>query len=121
MSGSLRKELAPLGVSVTIVEPGAFRTDFVGRSLTQSAEAIADYAEIAGRRRKENDTAHGTQQGDPAKAARAIIDAVEAPEPPLLLLLGTDALDIFVRVSDGQRSKLEKWRDLSAGTDYVAT
>lgn len=82
MSGSLRKELAPLGIAVMVVEPGAFRTDFAGRSLTQSAATIADYAETAGRRRKERDSAHGTQPGDPAKAAQAIITAVTAPSPP---------------------------------------
>ena len=92
MSGSLRKELAPLGISVTVVEPGAFRTDFAGRSLQQSATVIADYAETAGKRRKEVDTAHGTQPGDPARAAQAIITAVEADEPPALLMLGPDAL-----------------------------
>ena len=117
MSGSLRGELAPLGISVTIVEPGAFRTDFAGRSLTQAAEPIADYAETAGKRRKENDTAHGTQPGDPAKAAQAIITAVETPDPPALLLLGTDALGAFTAVLDAQRAELEKWRELSAGTD----
>src|SRR5918912_3028218 len=69
MSSSLRKELDPLGITVMVVEPGGFRTDFAGRSLTQSAEAIADYAETAGKRRKEHDTAHGTQPGDPARAA----------------------------------------------------
>ena len=85
MSGSLRKELAPLGIAVDVVEPGGFRTDFAGRSLQQSATSIADYAETAGKRRKENDTAHGTQPGDPVRAARAIITAVEAAEPPALL------------------------------------
>lgn len=83
MSGSLRGELAPLGISVTIVEPGAFRTDFAGRSLVQSATVIDDYAATAGRRRKENDTMHGNQPGDPAKAGDAIIAAVESPSPRL--------------------------------------
>ena len=83
MSGALHGELAPLGISVTVVEPGAFRTDFAGRSLPQSATAIDDYADTAGRRRKENDTMHGSQAGDPVKAAAAIIAAVEANEPPL--------------------------------------
>ena len=64
------------------MEPGAFRTDFAGRSLTQSVRTIADYADTAGKRRKEYDSAHGTQAGDPARAANAIIAAVEADVPP---------------------------------------
>jgi hypothetical protein len=82
MSGALYGELKPLGISVTVVEPGAFRTDFAGRSLTQSSTVIDDYAETAGKRRKEHDTAHGSQPGDPAKAAKAIIAAAESAEPP---------------------------------------
>jgi NAD(P)-dependent dehydrogenase (short-subunit alcohol dehydrogenase family) len=97
MSGSLRKELAPLGISVTAVEPGAFRTDFAGRSLSQSATVIGDYAGTAGKRRKEHDRVHGTQQGDPARAAQALITAVESSDPPGLLLLGQDALDAYAR------------------------
>ena len=88
MSGSLRKELGPLGITVTAVEPGAFRTDFSGRSLSQSGTVIDDYADTAGKRRKEHDTAHGTQQGDPAKAAQALIAVVESSDRPGLLLLG---------------------------------
>ncbi|GAA1307610.1 short-chain dehydrogenase/reductase [Planotetraspora silvatica] len=117
MTGSLRKELAPLGITALAVEPGAFRTDFAGRSLTQSAEAIADYAETAGRRRKENDTVHGTQPGDPAKAAQAIIIAVRSPEPPALLLLGADAVDTFRGVLDADRASVDAWAHVSAGTD----
>jgi NAD(P)-dependent dehydrogenase (short-subunit alcohol dehydrogenase family) len=76
MTSALRKELHPLGITAMAVEPGAFRTDFAGRSLPQSAEAIADYAETAGKRRKENDTAHGTQAGDPARAAAALVEDI---------------------------------------------
>ena len=117
MSGSLRKELAPLGISVTVVEPGAFRTDFAGRSLQQSATVIADYAETAGKRRKEVDTAHGTQPGDPARAARAIIAAVEAAEPPALLVLGPDALRGIRGVLDAQLAELDDWEATSLSTD----
>jgi NAD(P)-dependent dehydrogenase (short-subunit alcohol dehydrogenase family) len=118
LSGSLRKELAPLGISVTAVEPGAFRTDFSGRSLAQSATVIADYAGTAGRRRKEHDTVHGTQPGDPAKAARAIITAVESAEPPALLLLGQDALDTYRATADAQLREVRAWEKVSAATGF---
>ncbi|MDQ1588363.1 MAG: hypothetical protein QOJ77_1528 [Microbacteriaceae bacterium] len=120
ITGSLRKELQPLGITAMSVEPGGFRTDFAGRSLTQSAEAIADYAETAGKRRKEHDTAHGTQPGDPAKAAQAIITVVTSPDAPELLLLGTDALAAIGGVLDGQRAEIDAWRGLSASTDLDA-
>ena len=119
LSGSLRKELAPLGISVTAVEPGAFRTDFSGRSLAQSAAAIADYAGTAGKRRKEHDTVHGTQPGDPAKAAQAIVAAVESAEPPALLLLGQDALDTYHQVTEAQLAEVRAWEQLSAATGFA--
>ncbi len=120
MSASLRKEVGPLGITVTVVEPGGFRTDFAGRSLQQSRDTIADYADTAGRRRKEHDTAHGTQPGDPARAAQAIITAVEASEPPFLLLLGKDAVQGFQAVIDAQHNELEAWEELSLTTDFPA-
>jgi NAD(P)-dependent dehydrogenase (short-subunit alcohol dehydrogenase family) len=119
MSGSLRTELQPLGITVTAVEPGGFRTDFAGRSLTQSSTVIDDYAGTAGKRRKEHDTVHGTQPGDPAKAAQALITAVRSGHPPALLLLGTDAVTAFTGVLDAQRAELETWRQLSVSTDFV--
>jgi NAD(P)-dependent dehydrogenase (short-subunit alcohol dehydrogenase family) len=117
LSGSLRTELAPLGISVTVVEPGAFRTEFAGRSLQQSATVIDDYAQTAGKRRKDNDTAHGTQPGDPARAARAIITAVEADQPPALLMLGPDALGAIRTVFDAQLAELRAWEETSLSTD----
>ncbi|TWD82588.1 short-subunit dehydrogenase [Kribbella amoyensis] len=118
MSGSLRKEVEPLGLTVTVVEPGGFRTDFAGRSLTQSAEALADYAATAGPRRKENDTVHGTQPGDPAKAAAAIITAVESGELPAFLLLGSDALGAVTGVLEAERAEIDRWSKLTLSTDY---
>src|SRR5690348_1592828 len=118
VSGSLRGELAPLGISVTVVEPGAFRTDFAGRSLTQSSTVIDDYASTAGQRRKENDTMDGNQAGDPAKAGAAILAAVESDEPPGFLLLGPDALATYRHVADGRAAEIAKWEQLSAGTNF---
>jgi NAD(P)-dependent dehydrogenase (short-subunit alcohol dehydrogenase family) len=118
LSGSLRKELAPLGIAVVAVEPGGFRTDFAGRSLQQSATVIDDYAETAGKRRKENDTAHGTQPGDPVRAAKAILTAVEADQPPALLMLGTDALGAIHAVIDAQLAELAAWEKTGRSTDF---
>ncbi|MEW1810273.1 oxidoreductase [Pseudarthrobacter phenanthrenivorans] len=119
MSGSLRNELKPLGINVTAIEPGGFRTDFAGRSLTQSTTVIGDYADTAGKRRKEVDTAHGTQPGDPDKAARAIMAVVDSPNPPGLLVLGTDAFSAFGKVAEAQRAELDQWQELSTSTDIT--
>jgi NAD(P)-dependent dehydrogenase (short-subunit alcohol dehydrogenase family) len=120
MSGALYGELKPLGISVTVVEPGAFRTDFAGRSLTQSSTVIDDYAETAGKRRKEHDTAHGTQPGDPAKAAKAIIAAAESAEPPAFLLLGNDALSTYRRLAAARLDTIQTWEHLTTSTDIDA-
>jgi NAD(P)-dependent dehydrogenase (short-subunit alcohol dehydrogenase family) len=117
MSGALHGELRPLGISVTVFEPGAFRTDFAGRSLTQSSTVIDDYAETAGKRRKEHDTMHGTQPGDPAKAAKAIVAAVESDEPPAFLLLGNDALNTYRRLAAARLDTIQAWEHLTTITD----
>jgi NAD(P)-dependent dehydrogenase (short-subunit alcohol dehydrogenase family) len=117
MTSSLRKEVAPLGITAMAVEPGGFRTDFAGRSLAGSAVTIDDYDETVGPRRKANDRVHGTQPGDPAKLAAAIIEAVASPEPPAMLVLGNDAFANYGQVLDAQRAELEKWRALSVSTD----
>lgn len=120
MSDALRKEVAPLGIRVTIVEPGAFKTDFAGRSLHQAATNIADYASTAGPRRKENDKTHGTQPGDPERAARALVELVRAETLPARLLLGSDALKIVSAELDAQVREIEIWKAVSAGTDFPA-
>jgi NAD(P)-dependent dehydrogenase (short-subunit alcohol dehydrogenase family) len=118
LSGALHGELQPLGISVIVVEPGAFRTDFAGRSLVESPTRIDDYAGTAGQRRKENDTMNGTQTGDPAKAGAAIIAAVEASDPPAFLLLGPDALAAYRYIADRRAAGIAAWEDLTAGTNF---
>jgi NAD(P)-dependent dehydrogenase (short-subunit alcohol dehydrogenase family) len=117
---SLRKEVEPLGITAMVVEPGGFRTDFAGRSLTQAAVPIADYADTAGKRRKEFDTGHGRQPGDPAKAASALIQAVESDNPPYMLLLGNDTSDGFRAALDALRAEADAWEPLSRSTDFDA-
>jgi len=119
LSGSLRKEVEPLGLRVVVVEPGAFRTDFSGRSITESATVIDDYAETAGKRRKQFDTTHGTQPGDPAKAAEALITAVTSDQPPAFLLLGNDAVHAVTAVLEDLQAEIERWRELSTSTDLT--
>ena len=118
LSDTLRNEVAPLGIKVLVVEPGAFRTDFVGRSLHGSSIVIEDYAETVGPRRKGNDTTSGKQPGDPAKAANLLVDLVQRGDIPDHLLLGSDAYTWAHRVIEDEISKMQKWKDVSASTDF---
>lgn len=118
MSDALRKEVAPLGIRVVVVEPGAFRTDFAGRSLTGTPFEILDYKETAGERRKENDHTHGTQPGDPQKAAQVLINIAERKVIPFRLLLGTDAIQLIRSELENQIKELEDWKEVSVSTDF---
>ena len=118
LSDGLRAETAPLGIKVMVVEPGAFRTDFAGRSLTQSRTVIEDYEETSGARRIGRDTTHGTQPGDPDKAAEMIIQAVEADNTPFRLLLGTDAVAFADQEMKVRAEEYAKWKEFSCRSDY---
>ncbi|WP_037157764.1 oxidoreductase [Rhodococcoides fascians] len=118
VSDALNREVTPLGIRVIVVEPGAFRTDFSGRSLLQSSTVIDDYAETAGKRRKENDHSHGTQQGDPDRGARAIMSTVEGDRAPFRLLLGSDAIEIVRKEYRERIEEIDEWAHISVTTDF---
>jgi len=120
MSEALAKETAPLGIKVTLIEPGPFRTEWAGRSLKTPKNAIAEYAQTAGARRAATQSYSGTQPGDPVRAAEAIIQAVESPEPPLHLLLGRPAFENATAKFKEFSVEMEKWRDVSLGADFPA-
>jgi NAD(P)-dependent dehydrogenase (short-subunit alcohol dehydrogenase family) len=104
LSESLAAELAPLGIAVTIAEPGGLRTQWAGESMQQSPIRLEDYEQTAGRRREATLAASGRQPGDPARAAAAIAATVDSEVPPRRLLLGSDALA-------GTRARLERMRE----------
>ncbi|WP_030240445.1 oxidoreductase [Streptomyces sp. NRRL S-350] len=118
LSESLAAEVAPLGINVTIVEPAAFRTNWSGPSMRQSATVIDDYASTAGARRAATLATYGHQPGDPARAAQAVIGAVTADEPPLRLLLGKAAYDIATAKLDSLRTAFDGWREVTLGADF---
>lgn len=118
ISESLKKEVEPLGIKVMIVEPGAFRTNFTGSSLTQSPKAILDYEKTAGTRRIEKETNHGKQPGNPDLAASLIIKAIESDHTPLRLLLGSDAVKYASEMLEDHQKEYDAWSELSTKTDY---
>jgi len=118
LSEALAAELAPLGIGVTIVEPGPFRTDFLGGSLVKAANTLPDYEATAGKTRAGTVERSGKQQGNPALAADAIVQAVTSPDPPLHLLLGRWAYDRFNQKLDALRHEMEAWREIGLGTDF---
>lgn len=120
LSEALAKEVAPLGIRVTIVEPGPFRTDWAGRSLKTPKTPIAAYAETAGARRTAIRGYSGNQPGDPVRGVAAMIDAVEAANPPLHLLLGKPAYDMVNEKLRTFAAELAAWRDVTLGADFPA-
>ena len=115
ISESLAAEVAPLGIRVLIVEPGAFRTEF-GAARMHRSSAIAAYADTVGPTRAYIDSMDGTQPGDPDKAAQAILTALDAPQPPLRLALGADAITAIGAAYEQRRAELAAWEAVSRET-----
>jgi NAD(P)-dependent dehydrogenase (short-subunit alcohol dehydrogenase family) len=118
LSEALAKEVEPLGIRVTVIEPGPFRTDWAGRSLKQPRHPIEAYANTSGARRAVITGRSGKQPGDPVRAADAIIKVVESPAPPLNLILGRDGLDrVRVKLKDLMNS-IDQWEAVTLSADF---
>jgi NAD(P)-dependent dehydrogenase (short-subunit alcohol dehydrogenase family) len=121
LSQALAREVAPLGIHVTLVEPSAFRTDFLSEhSIRRSAGTLEDYAGTAGAARERLAAMAGKQAGDPVRAAAAIIQAVDSAKPPLHLVLGSDAYHRTRQMLDAFSAELETWKATAVGADYDA-
>ncbi|RAX37432.1 oxidoreductase [Rhizobium tropici] len=118
LSESLSHEVGPLGIKVLIVEPGAFRTDWAGRSMIESPVIIDDYAETAGKRRAATRAVSGSQPGDPKKAAQAILNAVKAEQTPLRLLLGASALKVAKARMETLKAEFEALAEVTTSVDF---
>ena len=118
LSEGLALEHAPLGLHVIIVEPGPFRTEFLGRSIKIAKNDIAAYAETSGKLRQYRDTNNGKQAGDPVKAAPVILQAINAEAPPLHLPLGPIAYSIAERKVAAFTKDIEAWREAAIATDF---
>ena len=118
LSQSLAKEAGPLGIRVTLIEPGPFRTDFQGRSMTFPDKAIDAYASTAGARRAQLRESSGKQAGDPVRAADAIIKVFESADPPLHLLLGKLGFErVRASLTDHMRS-IDAWEEVTLSADF---
>ena len=115
---ALAAEGKPLGIRVTCIEPGPFRTDWAGRSLKQTPNAIADYADTAGARLKGTAGYSGQQPGDPARAAAAMIAVTEHNDPPRHLVLGAFGLDAVMAKLRDTLAEVEAWREVGLATDF---
>lgn len=117
ISETLSKELAPFNIHVTAIAPGSFRTDWAGRSMVRSARSIADYDALFDPIRQAREEKSGKQLGDPAKAARAMLEIIEHSNPPAHLLLGSDALGLVRQKLAAYNAEIDAWEALTRSTD----
>jgi len=117
ISEALGKEVKPLGIAVTAVAPGSFRTDWAGRSMTRTPRSISDYDAIFDPVRQAREEKSGKQLGDPRKAARAMLDVISAEQPPSHLLLGSDALTLVRKKLSDLNAEIAAWEATTVSTD----
>lgn len=118
LSEALWQEVEPLGIKVMLVEPSGFRTDWAGRSANETKHQISDYTNTADKNIRQLRAISGNQDGDPIRAAAAIVQAVESPNPPHRLLLGNDAYDGAIAKIDELREEFTAWEEVSRGADF---
>ncbi|MDJ0420026.1 oxidoreductase [Rhodococcus opacus] len=118
IADTLRPELAPFGIHVTSIEPGGFRTDWAGRSMTRVERSITDYDELMEPIREGRLAMSGNQLGNPAGAGAALLTIVDAPNPPGHLVLGSDARRLVAAARAEFDTEFELWRDLGESTDF---
>jgi short-subunit dehydrogenase len=119
ISEALAQEVKGLGIKVTAIAPGSFRTEWAGRSMVRSERSISDYDAVFDPVRKRRREYSGRQVGDPAKAARALLELVELEEPPTHLLLGSDALKLVKERLAALHDEIQAWEPVSRSTDYI--
>jgi NAD(P)-dependent dehydrogenase (short-subunit alcohol dehydrogenase family) len=119
ISEVLANEVRGFGIKVTAVAPGSFRTDWAGRSMTRSPRSIADYDLLFDPIRRAREEKSGQQVGDPSRAARAILKAVEANDPPMHLLLGNDALRLVRDKLNSLGKEIDTWEPITRSTEYA--
>jgi NAD(P)-dependent dehydrogenase (short-subunit alcohol dehydrogenase family) len=117
-SDALRAEVEPLGIGVTCVEPGPFRTDWAGRSLRQTPNTIADYAETAGKRLSGTKQLSGTQVGDPGRAGDIMITLTQQAKAPRHLVLGAWGFDAVTQQLEARLEEVRRQKDVSLSADF---
>jgi NAD(P)-dependent dehydrogenase (short-subunit alcohol dehydrogenase family) len=120
ISEALGKEVKPLGIHVTALAPGQFRTDWAGRSMVRADRSIADYDAVMDPIRLARQAKSGKQPGDPAKAAQALLKLVESDNPPVRLYLGADALKLVEDKIEAMKIEIAAWEEISRSTDFTS-
>jgi NAD(P)-dependent dehydrogenase (short-subunit alcohol dehydrogenase family) len=117
ISEAVGKEVKPLGIAVTAVAPGSFRTDWAGRSMVRTPRSIADYDGLFDPIRETRRQKSGHQLGDPVKAARAMLELLAQDSPPAHLLLGSDALELVRQKLSLLGEDIDRWEAVTRSTD----